>query len=108
MSGYDGDAREPQIAAERTDLAWSRTGLAILALGALIVRGIGRLPLAASNLARGVYILVLGALTLFLGAWHASGTRRRRERRTTMAEFASIAYGVAVIGIAAFIVSARG
>jgi uncharacterized membrane protein YidH (DUF202 family) len=102
----DPDGRDPTFAAERTDLAWSRSGLSLLACGLLILKGIGRSPLTIGNVAIGVCVLLLGALTAFLGAWHSRHARRRRGRPTATADLAPIALGVSCIGIAAFVVCA--
>ena len=102
----DPDGRDPTFAAERTDLAWARSGLSLLGCGALILRGIGRTPLTTANVAIGVYVLLLGTMTAFLGAWHARRTHQRRGRMTTTADLVPIALGVTCIGIAAFVVGA--
>ena len=106
MNGLDPDGREPGLAAERTDLAWHRSGLSIVGCGAVILRGIGRSPLPTPNVAVGVYVLVLGAATSFLGVWHSRRMRHRRGRRSTTRDLAPIAFGVACVGVAAFIVAA--
>jgi uncharacterized membrane protein YidH (DUF202 family) len=107
VSGADPDGRDAIAAAERTDLAWHRSGLALLGCGAVILRGIGRPPLSAGNTAVGVYVLLLGAIVAFLGAWFARGVKQRGDRRTTVADLAPIAIGVACVGVAAFVVAAR-
>jgi uncharacterized membrane protein YidH (DUF202 family) len=106
MTGYDADGREPGLAAERTDLAWSRSGLSLLAFGALILRGIGRPPLSSPNVAVGVCVFALGACAWFLGAWHANHARRRRRRPTSGRDLAPVAFGVAAIGVVAFAIAA--
>jgi uncharacterized membrane protein YidH (DUF202 family) len=106
VSEYDADGRAPGFAAERTDLAWNRSGLSLVAVGAVIMRGIGRPPLPSSNVAIGVYVFVLGACAWFLGAWHLRRTRRRGTRPTTLADLAPVAFGVAAIGVAAFVLAA--
>jgi uncharacterized membrane protein YidH (DUF202 family) len=100
------DGRDPSLAAERTDLAWSRSGLSLLGSGALILRGLGRPPLSTGNVAVGIYVLLLGTLTAFLGTWHRRHTRRRRGQLTTVGDLAPIALGVSFIGVAAFVVCA--
>jgi uncharacterized membrane protein YidH (DUF202 family) len=106
VNGYDADGRDPGLAGERTDLAWSRSGLSLLGVGVVILRGIGRPPLASPNVAVGVFVLLLGAIVSLLGAWHMRKVRRRRGQRTTLADLVPISVGVAVIGVAAFVVSA--
>jgi uncharacterized membrane protein YidH (DUF202 family) len=105
VTPYESDSRNPGLAAERTDLAWSRSGLALLTCGALIFRGLRRAPISHSNTTVGVIVLVLGALTTFLGAWHTHAVERRSGRRTNFRDLAPIALGVAAVGFAAFIVA---
>ena len=106
MTTYDPDGRDPGLAAERTDLAWSRSGLSLVAFGALILRGIGRSPLSSPNIAIGVSVLALGACVSLVGAWHAKGARRRRGRVTTMSDLAPVSFGVAAIGVVALVIAA--
>jgi uncharacterized membrane protein YidH (DUF202 family) len=105
LTGADPDGREAIVAAERTDLAWHRSGLTLLGCGALILRGIRR-PLSTGNTAAGVYVLLLGAIVTFLGAWYARRSRQRMGERTTTADLVPISLGVAFIGVAAFVVAA--
>jgi uncharacterized membrane protein YidH (DUF202 family) len=102
----DPDGRDPAFAAERTDLAWARSGLSLLGCGALVLRGFGRPPLTTGNVAIGVFLLLLGTIASFLGGWHARRVRRAHGRRTTTRDLAPIALGVAGIGVAAFVVAA--
>jgi uncharacterized membrane protein YidH (DUF202 family) len=102
VTGYDADARDPGLTAERTDLAWNRSGLSMLACGAVVLRGIGRPPLASGDLAVGVCILALGAVTWALGAWRVHRTRSRGTRATTTADLLPISLGVTLVGLAAF------
>ncbi len=104
MTNRDPDGREAVIAAERTDLSWHRSGLALLGCGALILRGLS--GVTTKNFAIGVLVLLLGATVAFLGAWHARHLRTRGTRATTLADLAPIALGVACVGLAAFIVGA--
>jgi uncharacterized membrane protein YidH (DUF202 family) len=105
MSTYDPEGRDPGLAAERTDLAWNRSGLSLLACGTAIVRGIGRVPLASANTAAGVAVLALGAVTWGLGAWHASRSRRRGTRPTTAGDLLPTALGVSAVGVVALLVA---
>jgi uncharacterized membrane protein YidH (DUF202 family) len=106
MNAYEPDGRDPGLAAERTDLAWSRSGLSLLALGAVVLRGIGRPPLPAPDVAAGASLLLLGTATWFLGAWHTRHRRRRGTRTTILGDLVPITVGVAAIGVAAFVVAA--
>jgi uncharacterized membrane protein YidH (DUF202 family) len=106
VSGFDADSRDPGLAAERTDLAWSRSTLSLLACGAVILRGIGRPPLTGGNAAVGASVLILGTITTLLGAWQIRHARQQGVRRSSTADLLPIVVGVAVVGIVAFVVSA--
>jgi uncharacterized membrane protein YidH (DUF202 family) len=94
-----------RLADERTDMAWNRSGLAILACGLLVMRGLTLQNLARSDVAVGGVILGLGILSYLLAGWHArrrhSGTRVETAARAS--DLGPLAVGVAVIGVAAFI-----
>jgi inner membrane protein YidH len=96
------------VADERTDLAWNRSGLALLACGLVVGRGLSLSGLPAPRAAAGAVILGLGALTYLLAAWHAQ--RRLRPGRTevpaTSADLLPVAIGIAAVGVAAFVLGA--
>jgi uncharacterized membrane protein YidH (DUF202 family) len=104
MSQFDADSRDPGLAAERTDLAWSRSGLSLLACGAAVLRGLADTPLTGGDVAAGACILALGAATWALGSWHVARSRARGHRRTTPSDLLPISLGVAAVGLAAFVV----
>jgi uncharacterized membrane protein YidH (DUF202 family) len=106
VSHFDADSRDPGLAAERTDLAWNRSGLSLLACGAVVIRGIARPPLTAGRVAVGLVILALGAFTWALGSWRVHRSRTRGARTATPADLLPISLGVALVGIAAFVVGA--
>ena len=90
---------------ERTDLAWNRSGLAIIACGLIVMRGLTLNGLERSDVAVGAVILGLGMATYLLAGWHA---RRRFApgRALTPAQprdLLPLAIGVSVIGVAAFV-----
>ena len=95
------------LAAERTDLAWNRSALALLACGAAVLKGFPPARLSASHVV-GAVILVLGAFTWVLGA-HAD---RRRSRPATARAVATrqdllpVALGTTVVGAAIFVLAA--
>ena len=104
MTAYDPDSVDPGLASERTDLAWNRSGLALLACGVAVTRGMTVGDPLPARVAIGSTILVLGGLVWILGAWQARrrrapGTRRRTARP---ADLWPVAIGTATIGIAAF------
>jgi len=104
---FDPEGRVRESDAERTDLAWNRSGLSLLALGAVIMRGLSKPPFVTRNLALGACILGLGALVWALGAWHARRVRRLGNRPTRMIDLVPVTVGVAIVGFVAFVVAAR-
>ena len=90
---------------ERTDLAWNRSGLAIIACGLIVARGLTLNGFDRRDVAVGAVILGLGMASYVLAGWHA---RRRLApgRALTVARPADtlpLAIGVTTIGVAAFV-----
>jgi putative membrane protein len=106
VTSFEPEARDPGLAAERTDLAWSRSGLSLVACGAVLLRGLARPPLTASDLAIGLCIVGLGAFVAALGVWRARQVRRSSSRRATASDLMPVSVGVAMVGTAAFVVAA--
>lgn len=97
----------PGFAGERTDLAWNRSGLALLACGIAVARGL-RFPVTEpAHEIIGVIILVLGVFTWFMGQWAARKRRRSGHDREVakFADLAPVAYGTAAVGAAAFLLA---
>jgi len=90
---------------ERTDLAWNRSGLAIIACGLIVMRGLTVSGLERSDVAVGAVILGLGLASYVLAGWHAR--RRlapgRAERPAEPHDLLPLAIGVTTIGVAAFV-----
>jgi len=102
--GYEGP--DEGLAAERTDLAWARSGLAIGACGVVVLKGLPAITGNPSEPVIGVAILILGILTWGLGRWsaHHRGARPGRARRTARwRDLAPAAYGTAAVGAAALL-----
>lgn len=98
----DGDGPDEGMAAERTDLAWSRSGLALGACGVIVLKGLPSVTGDRSRPAIGGLILGLAIATWALGYWGAH--RRRpspgRPRPTaSWADLAPAAYGTAAVGL---------
>ena len=101
---FDGDGIDPGLAGERTDLAWNRSGLALLACGVAVAKGMTVGDPLPARVGIGTAILVLGAVVGALGAWQAH--RRRAPglaRRTAQPrDLMPVAIGTAAVGAAAF------
>jgi uncharacterized membrane protein YidH (DUF202 family) len=98
------DPEVPGLAAERTDLAWSRSGLAVVVcLAAIAKRLLGELSKveASAILLTG---LVVGALALgfaLLWARAVAGTTLQGRRVADAGRLRAIAIGTAALGVAA-------
>jgi uncharacterized membrane protein YidH (DUF202 family) len=106
MSAYEPEARDPGLADERTDLAWNRSGLSLLACGAVVLRGLARPPLTTGDFAIGACILAIGGFVYALGAWHARRTHANRRRPASATDLLPLSAGVALVGAAAFLIAA--
>lgn len=90
------------LAAERTELAWSRSGLAIMAAGAVISRGLPEVSGVPSRPLVGAGIIALG-LGVWGLAWWSARRRAREElsrRPARWGDLAPVALGTAVLGVA--------
>lgn len=72
----DVEDRDPGLARERTELAWTRTAISYAALGAAMLR---------TNAVAGALVMVAGAAVWGLGQLPgpSAGRRRRPDRRRT-------------------------
>lgn len=104
--GFEGfEGPDPGLASERTDLAWNRSGLALLGCGAAVAKGMTVGDPLPGRLAVGSTILVLGFVVWVLGAWQARhraapGLARPVARPR---DLLPIAAGTATVGVAAFV-----
>ena len=98
------DASRPSFADERTDLSWNRSGLALIACGIVVARGLTLQEVPRSDVVVGLVILGLGMLSYLLAGWHAhrrfSGVRA--ELPAQPSDLWPLAFGVGTIGVAAF------
>lgn len=118
---YGDDADEgvaSGLAAERTEMAWSRSGLAMIGCGVAIAKGLPALswsstqrrlvfPESASHPALGGAVLSVGVVVWLLGLY--SARRRRHVGGRHVAEWSDLAptaYGTAAVGVAALVLAA--
>jgi uncharacterized membrane protein YidH (DUF202 family) len=106
LEGYEGP--DPSMAAERTDLAWSRSGLAIGVAGLVVLRGLPTVTQGASRPVAGAVLLALGGITWALGWWSAHRRRPgpgRPRPVATWSDLAPAAYGTAAVGLVGLVVA---
>lgn len=105
IPGDDGAAGVQAV--ERTTLAWDRTSLALLACGALVIRGLPPEVGRPGRPGEGAVIVLLAAASWLVSVW--SGHRRRGEPATGAgASIRGVALSTALIGVAAFVLAALG
>lgn len=95
------------LAAERTDLAWIRSALALLACGAAVLKGFPPAGSSARHVV-GALILVLGGITWILGAYTAKRRSRPTRARTvaTRQDLLPVSLGTTLVGAAIFVLAA--
>jgi len=107
--GDEAYEQEPGLAAERTELAWGRSSLALFACGAAVVKGLPKVTGGPEHPAVGVALLALGGLVwlagLPYGRIQARATRVGTRQPATAAQLAPMAIGAAVVGLAAFFIA---
>jgi len=95
-------------AAERTELAWSRSALSLLACGAATAKGIPKVT--NGHPVTGAVLLILGGAVWLAGVplarARAAATQRGERPAATMRDLVPVAYGTAVVGIAAVVIAA--
>lgn len=109
FEGYEGP--DAGMAAERTDLAWSRSGLALGACGFIILRGLPSVTGSPRRPVVGAVILGLGVATWALGHWSAHRRRPSRGRPRPVARWSDLApaaFGTAAVGLVGLAVTLLG
>ena len=100
--------RHAGLAAERTQLAWSRSALSLLACGAATLKGIPQVT--DGHPLTGAVLLLLGGVVWLAGVPLA----RQRARATALGErpvarrrdLAPVAVGTVIVGIASMVIAA--
>ena len=97
------------LAAERTELAWGRSTLALFACGVGTAKGVPSVTGNTGHTTVGVVILVLGGVVWLLGVPQARARARAgragvRHRATTQ-QLAPVALGTAAVGVAALLIA---
>jgi uncharacterized membrane protein YidH (DUF202 family) len=106
VEDYEGP--DPSMAAERTDLAWSRSGLSLGVCGLIVLRGLPSVTGSSSRPVVGAILLVLGGVAWLLGYWSAHHRRPsagRPRRVAVWADLAPAAYGTAAVGSVGLLVA---
>ena len=102
-SGPDGDY-DPGVAAERTQLAWNRSGLAVLVALALIVRHLW--PLQGYKSVLALALMAAGGTLWAVGMRQAVGATPAPERVLGESTCRLIMVGTLLLAAAAVVVSA--
>ncbi len=74
------EARDPGLAAERTSLAWRRSGVSVIAVGIAVARGVPTVDTVPGRPLLGLAIVVLGVVAFT--ASHVQATRRSAHAGT--------------------------
>jgi putative membrane protein len=101
--------RDAGLAAERTELAWGRSALALLACGAAVVKGLRNVTGNEARPAAGVALLALGGLVWLSGVPYARAraraTRAGHRPAARSRELGIMAVGTALVGVAALVIA---
>ena len=99
----------PGLAAERTELAWSRSGLSLVACGVALMRGVDKISGRSTEPMLGAALLVLGALVwasgIPLARARARGDVTGRRHPARFGELAPVALGTALVGLSGLVVA---
>lgn len=96
------------LAAERTELAWGRSALALIVCGLAVARGFPKVTGADAHPLAGAFVLVAGSLAWLAGVPYARARARAGHdgvRHVASAgELAPLALGTVLVGVAALLV----
>lgn len=101
--------RDAGLAAERTELAWDRSALALFACGAAVIKGLHNVTGNEARPAIGVALLVLGGLVWLSGVPYAriraQASRAGRRPAARGRELGIMALGTTLVGVAALVIA---
>jgi uncharacterized membrane protein YidH (DUF202 family) len=96
------------LAAERTELAWGRSSLALLVCGVAVARGFSEATGGDTKPVAGVVLLILGGLAWAIGLPYARaraiGDERGDRHVATAQELFPLALGTSLVGLAALVI----
>ena len=106
----EGAPPDAGLAAERTELAWGRSAMALLACGAVVVKGLPHVTGSIGRPVVGGVLLALGCL-IWLSSFpyaraRAHATRMGERPVARPREMVVIAAGTATVGLAALVIAA--
>ncbi len=103
-AAYEGMGRDPGLARERTELAWSRSGLAVVVTVAIILRRLW--PLSGDKAVVALVIIAIGAILWVAGMQLGRRTRLGMGSDTalTTSSCRMITVGTLVLAGAGFVV----
>ncbi len=101
---YEGMGRDSGLARERTELSWSRSGLAVTVTVAIILRRLW--PLSGDKAVVALVIIAIGAILWVAGMQLARQTRLRMDSESalTRSSCRMITIGTLVLAAAGFVV----
>lgn len=100
--------RDPGLAAERTELAWGRSALSLIACGVAIFRGAESVTGFEGEPVVGIVVLVLGVVVwsagIPLARQRAKASHTGKRRPAQMHELLPLSVGTALVGVAGLVV----
>jgi putative membrane protein len=98
----DPDGPDYGFAAERTYLAWTRTGLSLAATGGAVLKLFPPLVVPGARFVVGIVMIAMGAVAWLLGSWQlrapAPASRARRLRWFSLG-MSVVAAGALALGL---------